>query len=96
MIALYKNADDLSSIEMYHNIASKIVINVQNDEPGTPSHTHSFLELCMIMSGEIYNTINGKTVLMKKNDFFLVDFGTSHKLTKLGGGRKWKMSPAAL
>ncbi len=83
---MYKNADDLSSIEMYHNIASKIVINVQNDEPGTPTHTHSFLELCMVMSGEIYNTINGKTVLMKKNDFFLVDFGTSHKLTKLGGG----------
>lgn len=81
MYTIDRKADD--SVEFYHNIPSGIVVNVQLSQPDAEFHMHDFLEICIILSGKISHTINGITSILEKGDFFIVDFGISHKFTKL-------------
>lgn len=77
------NIKENESIRLFNNANSDIVVNVQSSQPNTDYHNHTFLEFCFILSGEISHTIYNKTSILKENNFFIVDFGVSHKFTTL-------------
>lgn len=44
----------------------------------TSMHTHDFLELVYVVGGTSRQIINNKKVIIKKGDYFFVDYGTEH------------------
>ena len=55
-----------------------IDIHTLNVKKPVKSHSHDFLELAYIKNGHATHTINGKTTLVKKGDYIIVDYGISH------------------
>lgn len=42
------------------------------------AHSHVFFELTYVLSGTVEHTIDGKTSILQRGDFFLVDYGSVH------------------
>ncbi len=47
-------------------------------------HSHSFIEIAYTLSGKAMHTLDGKTELVKANDYVIVEPGSSHQYVKLG------------
>ncbi len=47
-------------------------------------HTHSFIEIAYTMSGKALHTLNGRSELIKENDYVVIEPGTKHQYTKIG------------
>ena len=47
-------------------------------------HTHSFIEIAYTLSGKAIHTLNGKSVLIKENDYVVIEPGNKHQYTKIG------------
>lgn len=45
----------------------------------TPCHAHDFLELAYVLSGSAVHTLNGKEQLVHEGDYFIIDYGASHR-----------------
>lgn len=61
-----------------------IYINKHNRYAPYPKHSHDFLELNYIYSGQCTQEINGKRITLKKNDILLIDIGSEHSIEALG------------
>ena len=46
--------------------------------PISKSHSHDFLELAYVAEGSAHHTIGNNTMIIKKGDYFIVDYGTEH------------------
>lgn len=44
-------------------------------------HQHEFLELAYVTKGRALHTINGVETVVQKGDYFIINYGTSHKYT---------------
>jgi len=42
-------------------------------------HSHDFLELVYVTNGRAVHTLNDKTAIVKKGDYFIIDYGALHK-----------------
>ncbi len=49
-----------------------------------PEHTHQFLEMNYMLSGECDQVVNGKKVHLNKGDLLLIDVGCAHSISRLG------------
>ncbi|MDA3844951.1 MAG: AraC family transcriptional regulator [Vallitaleaceae bacterium] len=47
-------------------------------------HTHDYLEMMFVYSGEIGHNIKGKTLILKKGEILLMDMATSHSIKMAG------------
>lgn len=61
-----------------------VYISKHNRYADYPEHTHSFLEMNYMVSGECTQIVNGKEIHLTKNDLLLLDIGCSHSIKKLG------------
>lgn len=53
---------------------------------GCPTHSHNFLELAFIISGNATHFINGKPVAqLRAGDYFIVDYGMDHHYSSIDG-----------
>lgn len=59
-----------------------IKIKIQNANKNLPPHTHEFIEIVYIYSGEGKQTVNGKTYDVKKGDMVFINFGQVHAFPK--------------
>ena len=50
-------------------------------------HHHDFLELAYVTSGSAHHTINGKNMIIKKGDYFIIDYKTVHGYKSTGKER---------
>lgn len=50
-------------------------------------HSHSFLELSYILSGEVEHTLDGVTERLQPGDYLIVDYGSGHSYVGCDGGR---------
>ena len=41
-------------------------------------HSHEYLELAYVLEGDGITTINGKSEPLKKGDFYVIDYDSSH------------------
>ena len=48
-----------------------------------PRHEHSSIELTYILRGEAEHTLDGRTSIVKKGDYFIVDYGSRHSYKAL-------------
>ena len=46
-------------------------------------HSHNFIEIGYVKSGEILHTVNNKNYHLKEGDYFIIDIGTSHSYISL-------------
>lgn len=49
-----------------------------------PSHTHPFLELAYVRRGEALHTVANRQYPIKRGDFFIIDYHTSHAYDSTG------------
>lgn len=54
------------------------------ETPGCRMHGHDFLEFSYIAEGQIEHTIGGTVEQLKKGDYFIVDYGTTHRYRAIG------------
>lgn len=47
-------------------------------------HSHSFLELGYVVSGEAQNNLNENESTIKKGNYFIIDYGASHNYHSIG------------
>ena len=47
-------------------------------KPQSKTHSHDFLELAYVAEGSAHHTIGNNTMIIKKGDYFIVDYGTEH------------------
>lgn len=59
------------------NENEKISLFVSEDG-NVDSHEHNFLELVYVLKGGAKQTIKGKKTLLKKGDYFIIDYNTLH------------------
>ncbi len=60
-----------------------IVINICNSDPAN-LHTHDFLEIGYIGSGSVNHSFCEKNTVLKKGDYFIIDYGDSHSYKSCG------------
>lgn len=77
-----KNSVKLQSQYFFKN--KDIYISKHNRYAAYPTHSHEFLELNYIYSGQCVQNINGKEVILKQNDILLIDIGSEHSIMPLG------------
>ena len=53
---------------------------------GTGMHSHNFLELAYIEEGEVLHTLGDEQTVIKKGDYFIIDYDALHKYTSLKNG----------
>lgn len=51
---------------------------------GTDMHSHNFLELAYIEEGTALHTLNGENTVLRKGNYFIIDFDTQHKYKSIG------------
>lgn len=61
-----------------------IYINKHNRYAPYPKHSHDFLELNYIYSGQCTEFIDGKKIQLKQHDILLIDIGSEHSIEPLG------------
>lgn len=61
-------------------INSNIYISQHNRFVEVPMHLHTFIELTYVYSGECTQIINGKKIILKKNQICIVDTGVPHSI----------------
>ena len=62
----------------------KIIVNIC-DTDETVHHGHrSFLEFAYVIQGRANHIINDESSILKKGDFFIIDFNSKHRYTKIG------------
>ena len=53
---------------------------------GTDFHSHDFLELAYIEEGSVMHTIDKEVTMLKKGDYFIIDYDTLHKYKSTDNG----------
>ena len=53
---------------------------------GTDMHSHDFLELAYIEEGSVMHTIDKEVTMLKKGDYFIIDYDTLHKYKSVDNG----------
>ncbi len=53
-----------------------------SDADNTPVHSHDFLELAYVLEGEAEHLMNENRMIIKKGDYFIIDYGASHGYNK--------------
>lgn len=48
------------------------------DSQSSAVHHHDFLEMAYVTNGSAYHTINEKSMIIKKGDYFIIDYKTVH------------------
>jgi len=46
-------------------------------------HSHDFLEMVYVINGKALHTLNNQNTIVKKGDYFIIDYGAVHKYTKI-------------
>lgn len=62
----------------------KITINICDTKETTMHGHRSFLELAYVIQGRANHVINGESSIIKKNDYFIIDYKTKHRYTQIG------------
>lgn len=52
----------------------------------TASHNHDFLEMVYVLNGSAIHTLNDEKTLVKKGDYFIIDYGAFHHYNAMDGG----------
>ena len=47
-------------------------------------HTHSFIEIAYTLSGKAKHILNGKSEIIKENDYVIIEPGSKHQYIKIG------------
>ncbi len=47
-------------------------------------HTHSFIEIAYTLSGKATHILNGKSEIIKENDYVIIEPGSKHQYIKIG------------
>lgn len=61
----------------------KIVVEV-NEQLSVEYHTHDFLEVSYVLEGCASHTVEGVSTVLKKGDYFIIDYNKRHKYKKVG------------
>lgn len=61
----------------------KIVMDI-HDKPNVREHNHDFLEVSYVLEGCANHTLEGKTTVISKGDYFIVDYNKYHKYMQIG------------
>lgn len=59
-------------------------INYHADLTKCELHTHSFIEIAYTLSGKATHVLNGKSEIIKENDYVIIEPGSKHQYIKLG------------
>lgn len=51
--------------------------------PSVARHTHDFLELAFVLSGEAKHETEGFKAIIRAGDYFIVDYGAAHEYAKI-------------
>lgn len=73
-------AESLVLLKEYFLKNDKIYISKHPRFAAYPEHTHHFLELNYVLSGESHQTINGNKEVIHQGELLLLDRGSSHSL----------------
>lgn len=60
-------------------------IKYRSDLNDCELHTHSFIEIAYTLSGKAVHILNGKSELIKENDYVIIEPGNKHQYIKVGG-----------
>lgn len=58
----------------------KLMVCQQED---TLLHNHDFLEMVYVTEGKAVHTLNGKETIVRKGDYFIIDYNAFHKYTTI-------------
>ena len=50
----------------------------------SPSHSHPFLEFVYVVSGSVEHTLDGRTMIIGKGDYFLINLNSEHSYNAIG------------
>lgn len=67
----------------YLNDTEKIFLGVF-DLSYVDRHDHDFLELVYVVEGKAAHTMNNEEVIIKKGDYFIIDYSTEHGYAQIG------------
>lgn len=59
-------------------------INYHADLTKCELHTHSFIEIAYTLSGKATHILNGKSEIIKENDYVIIEPGNTHQYIKIG------------
>ena len=59
-------------------------ITYQADLSNCELHTHSFIEIAYTLSGKATHILNGKSEIIKENDYVIIEPGSKHQYIKIG------------
>ena len=69
---------DSFMIDVSNNFASKL-------------HSHPFLEFVYVVSGSVEHTLDGKTMIIKGGDYFLIDLNSRHSYKAIAGTKDFRI-----
>ena len=59
-------------------------IDYKNDLKNCELHTHSFIEIAYTLSGKAIHILNGKSQIIKENEYVVIEPGNKHQYVKIG------------
>ena len=54
-------------------------------------HFHPFLELVYVVSGSVEHTLDGRTMIIGKGDYFLINLNSEHSYNAIGSAENFKI-----
>lgn len=80
-----KRGANFMDLKEYAQLAKneKIVVEV-NEQLSVEYHTHDFLEVSYVLEGCASHTVEGVSTVLKKGDYFIIDYNKRHKYKKVG------------
>lgn len=73
------NREFTIGLQEFENNEKISVMSYQQEDVFT--HAHAFFELAYVTGGSATHTLNGKTGIVRKGDYFIVDYGSKHSYT---------------
>lgn len=54
------------------------------EDKNVETHEHNFFELVYVIGGKAKHFMNGEEVIIKKGDYFIIDYNTAHRYEEIG------------
>lgn len=81
--ARLNKSSDFTLQNKYFFANKDIYISKHNRYADYPAHTHQFLEINYMVSGNCHQTVDGHEILLHQHDLLLIDIGCTHTIKKL-------------
>ena len=72
------NKSNIKWNHLFPSLEKEKYVVKENRLENVQAHDHTFLELSYILEGNVKHTRDGKTAILSKGDYLIVDFGSIH------------------